>query len=43
MFEKCEFCEKQDFEIVNFVKNEDFESVNFESVNLVNYAKTEIL
>ena len=22
MFEKCEFCEKSDFEIVNFVKNE---------------------
>ena len=21
-FEKCEFCEKQDFESVNFVKNE---------------------
>ena len=22
MFEKCEFCEKRGFEIVNFVKNE---------------------
>ena len=22
MFEKCEFCEKWDFEIVNFVENE---------------------
>ena len=24
MFEKCEFCEKWDFDIVNFVKNETF-------------------
>ena len=32
MFEKCEFCEKQDFESVNFAKNpknEIFEIVNF--------------
>ena len=29
MFEKCEFCEKWDFEIVNFVKKWDFEIVNF--------------
>ena len=29
MFEKCEFCEKWDFEIVNFVKKEVYEIVNF--------------
>ena len=29
MFEKCEFCQKWDFENVNFEKNDAFENVNF--------------
>ena len=28
MLEKCEFCEKWGFEIVNFMKNWDFRNVN---------------
>ena len=29
MFEKCEFCEKWDFQIVNFVQKWGLEIVNF--------------
>ena len=33
MFEKCEFCEKWDFENVNFVENEIFEMWIFDVID----------
>ena len=34
MFEKCEFCEKWDFENVNFVKNDIFVMIEISKMRI---------